>query len=218
MSSIEQARGPQDIPMSPRLDLVLGRLRSAAGVTTPAEIEVDTLRNVEGGIGVRFEDDLLAVFAAAVPALEDDHALKLSAVIPHTGALRESKTRGDLIGVGKLGARVYLCVEMGVARGGDTVLVEYDVDDKTCVRHGLIDWLEAVCARIGADGAQPQPVNPRVIHSMPESYTGRRVRHTIFGEGKVRTEIGDGPNKKVKAEFPGRGLKLMAARFLEFLD
>lgn len=218
MSSIERLRGPQDIPVGLRLATCLGRLRAAANITVAPELEVDRVREVEGAIGMRFADDLLAVFAAHIPVLRDDHAMALPSVIPHTGALREAKTRGDLIGVGTLSARVFLCIEMGAAADGGTALVEYDVDDKTTAHYSLIEWLETVCASTGANAVEPAPFAPRVIHSMPESYVGRRVRHKVFGEGKVLTEIGDGPNKKVKAEFPGRGLKLMAARFLEFLE
>jgi hypothetical protein len=217
MSSLEQPRGPHDIDIGPRLRVVLGRLRAAGQVTGSPEIQVDRLREVEGAVGIRFNADLLAVFAAAIPIIERDHEMKLSAVIPHTGSLREARARGDLIGVGRLSPRVFLCVEMGVA-SDDTTLIEYDVDDKTLDRHELVEWLEALCARVEADEVEPDELSPRVIHSMPESYVGRRVRHKLFGEGKVLTEIGDGPNKKVKAEFPGRGLKLLAARFVEFLE
>jgi DNA helicase-2/ATP-dependent DNA helicase PcrA len=48
--------------------------------------------------------------------------------------------------------------------------------------------------------------------------TGRRVRHATFGEGRVLSVQGAGPQAKLTVSFPVVGPKVVVARFLELLD
>jgi hypothetical protein len=93
------------------------------------------------------------------------------------------------------------------------------VDDRTSEQFLLSEWLRKQAASADAAAAAPAEFRARLTVPMPESsMSGRRVRHKKFGDGKALREIGDGPTRKVQADFPGWGLKLIQARFLEFLD
>jgi hypothetical protein len=48
----------------------------------------------------------------------------------------------------------------------------------------------------------------------------RKVRHPVFGEGKVESVQGEGDDRKIIARFPVYGLKkiLVRAVAMEFLD
>jgi hypothetical protein len=221
VSDLEQRRGPGALAIAPGLARALARLRAAAGVTGAPELAIDELRNVELAVGVRFEDDLLAVFAAAAPPLSTVHQMALARVVALTGALREHRVRGDLVGVGRADSTTFLCVDLrsGRSPSGTTELVLHDVESgRPHAILSLAAWIEERAAGCPDTDA---PFAPRVAPAMTESYnaaSARRVRHRVFGEGRVLSEHGDGPTRKVKADFPRAGLKLLQARFLEFLD
>jgi hypothetical protein len=194
-------------------------LRAAAAVTAEPTLAIDEVRNVELAVGMRFEDDLLAVFAAATPPLSTTHALVLAKVLGITGTLREHRVRGDLVGVGSADARTFLCVELHPRRGaGGTELVLHDVRDGRQRAVALADWIDERAAGCPDTDA---PFTPSIAPAMTESYhnpSARRVRHPVFGEGRVLAEFGSGSTRTVKADFARVGLKLLQARFLEFLD
>lgn len=188
-------------------------------MTAAPVLAIDEVRNVELAVGMRFEDDLLAVFAAATPPLSTTHALVLAKVVGMTGRLREHRVRGDLVGVGMGDAGTFLCVELHPRRGSDgTQLVRHDIHgggQRTVALAAWIDERAAGCPEAAA------PFAPCIAPAMTESYnnpSARRVRHPLFGEGRVLAESGSGPTRKVKADFARVGLKLLQARFLEFLD
>jgi hypothetical protein len=220
VSDLEQRRGPGPLAIAPALARALARLRAAAGVTAAPELAIEELRNVELAVGVRFEDDLLAVFAAAAPPLSTVHQLALANVVALTGALREHRARGDLVGVGRADPTTFLCVDLRSGRSptGTTELLVHDGESGRQHPLSLAAWIDERAAGCPATDA---PFAPRVAPAMTESYnaaSARRVRHRVFGEGRVLSEHGDGPTRKVKADFPRAGLKLLQARFLEFLD
>ncbi len=218
---IDKPRSPGELDLSDPVRASLAALRRAGGQTARAELELERVREVEAAVGMHLPDDLLGVFAAGVEHLEKRFRMSLGMVIGHTGALRDHRARGDLIGVGQIGPREYLCLDKGAPTTRDARLVIYDVDDKTGEDVRLADWL---AARLDTHGGATPPgdareFTPRLVQPMPESsMSGRRVRHPKFGEGKALREIGDGPNRKVQVDFPGWGLKLLQARFLEFLE
>jgi len=220
VSDLDERRGPGALTVPPGLARALARLRAAAGVTAEPELGVDELRNVELAVGMRFQDDLLAVFAAATPPLSTRHALALASVVGVTGALREHRVRGDLVGVGFADAGTFLCVELHRRGGGKgaTELVLHDRHDGRQRTVPLAAWIDERAAGCPDTDA---PFAPRVAPAMTESYndpSARRVRHPLFGEGRVLSESGTGPTRKVKADFARVGLKVLQARFLEFLD
>jgi hypothetical protein len=73
-----------------------------------------------------------------------------------------------------------------------------------------------VGARETAPGAEPryEPVDS------PVSGRPRKVRHPIFGEGKVESVEGEGADRKIIARFPVYGLKkiLVRAVAMEFFE
>jgi len=194
-------------------------LRAAAGVTAAPVLAIEEVRNVELAVGMRFADDLLAGIAAATPPLSTTHALVLARIVGTTGWLREHRVRGDLVGVGVADADTFMCVELHPRRGGDgTELVLHDVHGGRQRRVALAAWIDERAAGCPDTDA---PFAPSIAPAMTESYnapSARRVRHPLFGEGRVLSESGSGPTRKVKADFARVGLKILQARFLEFLD
>lgn len=209
---LEQRRQPGPFSIAADVAGLLAGLRAAAGVSTPAELDIDRLREVEAAVGMRFGNDLLAVFACGVPALVEALEIRVGLVLGHTGELRRRRARGDLIAFGAARG-LFHCVEKREVPRERTEVVEYDADGGGERRMDLADWLRE-------RGAEPgtEPFTPTLAARMPESYQGRTVRHKVFGEGKLLSESGSGPTRKVKVDFPGVGLKLLQARFLEFPD
>jgi len=60
---------------------------------------------------------------------------------------------------------------------------------------------------------------PRYEEVNPSARPGK-VRHPVFGEGKVESVLGEGADRKIIARFPVYGLKkiLVRAVAMEFLD
>jgi hypothetical protein len=207
---IDQPRTTGALTVSRDIATALARLRGGAGVTARPELDLERVREVEAAFGSHLPDDVLAVFAADVPVLRDRHKMTIGSVVGHTGELREHRAPGDLIGVGQIARRTVVCAQKN-ADG----LVSYDLDDRSSEPFDLAGWLTGLAA--GATG--DDSYQPALVAAQPEStMSGRRVRHKVFGDGKLLSESGTGPNRKVKVDFPGRGLKLLQARFLEFLD
>ncbi len=209
-----------------RLRAVLGRLREIEGVTEPGRLEVEAVRDVDRGLGWRLPDDLLAVFAARLRFLEEQRDLSLAKVIGHTGKVRALGAPGDVIGVGKLPDRRWLCLKKGAQPGEGTLLFVLDLEEEGTERVSLVEWLEALLRereeleRPAASVPAPDETEfaPALVRSPPAGSPGNRVRHKVFGEGVVLKEVGSGPARKAKVDFPGKGLKLIQARFLEWLE
>lgn len=205
-------RAPGELSLSPAVRAALAALRRRAGVRAPAELDLPRVREIETAFAIRLPDDLLAVFAAGVPELAAGCGMTLSGVVAHTGALRDAGAAGDLVGVGRDGAE-FLCISK---RTPGNPLVRWSPEGGGVRPFSLADWLTERAAGLDPGGEE---LLVRVMPSQPEStLAGRRVRHKQFGEGRALKEIGTGPDRKVQVDFPGRGLKLLQARFLEFLD
>jgi hypothetical protein len=219
---LEQRRKPGPIAIAAELRAAIAELRARAGVTAPADLDLDALRDVETAVGMRFGDDVLALLAAGLPQLRGALGWRLEMVVAHTGALRAAGARGDLVGLGRRGSLHY-CVEKREVPGPSTELHLHDADERAGSRMPLAAWVERLLAEARAAGGtvdcEADAFRPRLVARVLESTaTGRRVRHRVFGEGAVLAESGTGADRKVKAEFPGHGLKHLAARFVEFLD
>ena len=197
--------------MSPPVRTALAALRRRAGVTGPAELDLPRVREIETAFAIRLPDDLLAVFAAQVPELAVACGMTLSGVVAHTGALRDAGAAGDLVGVGR-DRGDFLCISKRT-KGNPLVRWSHDTGVQP---FSLTDWLATRAAGLEASGEE---LRVSILPSQPEStLAGRRVRHKQFGEGRALKEIGTGPDRKVQVDFPGRGLKLLQAKFLKFLD
>jgi len=206
-------RAPGALPVSPAVRRALSGLRRRAGVHAPAELELPRVREIETAFAIRLPDDLLAVFACGVAELNSGCGMTLGGVVAHTGALRELGAPGDLVGVGRERPGTFLCI---AKRGVASPLVRWSVDGGGLEPVVLADWL---AARAGDPPPGADELRVQILPSRPEStLAGRRVRHKVFGDGRALREIGTGPDRKVQVDFPGRGLKLLQARFLEFLD
>ncbi len=217
MADARRTTGP--IEPSDPTRRVLAALREQEQAPLRPELLLQNLADVEMAFAARFSDDLLAVWAAAVPWLSDTHKLTVTGVIGLTGALREHRVRGDLIGVGRWGD-LFLCVEKRQrvpAPGCELVIL--DPDDKTSETVALASWLSQRLEERGS--ASPRDVSafaPRIVRPLPAASSGKKVRHAKFGEGNVLREIGTGPLRKLQIDFPTFGLKMLQARFVEYLD
>ncbi len=85
----------------------------------------------------------------------------------------------------------------------------------------LVKWEGAPTAPMAAPRPPVRPGEPR--YEREESSAGgrpRRVRHPVFGEGKVESVEGEGADRKIIARFPVYGLKkiLVRAVAMEFYD
>ncbi|MBP2676741.1 MAG: UvrD/REP helicase [Deltaproteobacteria bacterium] len=81
-----------------------------------------------------------------------------------------------------------------------------------------VKWEDAPMA---APRAPVRPGEPRYEREEPSAGgRPRRVRHPVFGEGKVEAIEGDGADRKIIARFPVYGLKkiLVRAVAMEFFD
>jgi hypothetical protein len=213
---VPRTLGP--LAVSPELAQLLRMLRHRAAVSQQPEVDADRVRAVEIGVAFRFSDDLLAVYAAAVPLLTDKYHLRLDAVVAHTGELRDGHARGDLIGIGAASPQIKLCIEKKLHDPARTQLALYDVDTKTIETIDLLAWLHQRAGELPEAQSAAPPFVPVLVRVLPGGSSGRRVRHAAFGEGKVYVEIGTGPMRKVKVDFPGVGLKLLQSRLLEYLE
>lgn len=217
MSSLNETRRPGPIEPGAEVALVLAEHRAIAGIESSGELDIEAVRNAERGVGIRFEDDLLAVFAANVPMFSVEREMRLPLVVGHTGALREAGAPGDLIGVGREADGTCICVPMRARDGSGTVLHFFDPTSKRVERRvPLLEWLRGALGERSA--ADVEPFSPALVAPLLESQSGVRVHHAVFGEGRVLTETGSGPERKVKVDFPRVGLKLLQARFLEWPD
>jgi len=202
-------RAPRSLTIAPELARRLGATRAGHGITAEPLVNLDRLQDLEAALGITFEDDVLALFAAHVPALGAD----LAGVVAATGELREHGLPGDLIGLGTLDHGLFLCLTKRRQEPGRSELFEVDVIDG---RKRSLSALELVTLR-GCDGEAE--FAPRLYRPTPESTShGTRVRHKVFGEGRLLSEVGRGPERKCKVDFPGVGLKLLQGRFLDPVD
>ena len=218
------ARQAGELSVDEALRTRLAHLRFLQVVDALPELGVDAVRDAENAVGMRLPDALLAVFAAAIPWLKTEHGMTLPGVVGHTGAARSLGARGDLVAVARAGM-VFHCLEKGAPPEAELRLQRYDAADRSLSKTTLPAFLDAAIEAVRVQSLVPEfdpalvsTFRPRLVRPLPESAPGRRVRHRTFGEGKVLQEIGKGENRKVKVDFPGRGLKLLQARFLEYLD
>lgn len=213
------ARRNEDLEIPVDWGRRLAALRASAGVDDPAELDVDRVRDVEATIGARIPDPVLALTAAGVPWLADAIGLSLGRFPDHTARAREARAPGDFVGVAASpdGRRIY---GFRPGRGDDRIDV-FDADRRETNARSIDLWLEEMIEAHGggrSDPADATPLRARLVRAVLPEGPGERVRHRAWGEGKVLAEDGDGPTRKVKVDFPGQGLKVVQARFLEFLD
>jgi hypothetical protein len=205
-----------EIAVSDNVRGLLIGLRSATNTSAIPELELQQVVDIEMAFAIRFHDDLVATWAARIPVLKERHGLTAGAVVGHTGRLAALKVRGDYIGVGTTGGGLVLAIEKGATLDQ---LVVLEAGSGVVERIGLADWLAKLLEELGGASGQDPEFRPRLFRPEPMSNApGRRVRHAKFGDGKVLREIGEGPTRKVQVDFRRVGLKMLQARFLEYVD
>ncbi|PRP90724.1 DNA-dependent helicase II [Enhygromyxa salina] len=205
-----------DLELPRRLAELLGQLRASAGITAPAVLDVDRVRDVEAAMGTRLPDPVLALLCSGLPFLHDHLSVGLGEIPRHSVRARELHARGDLV---VFGADPDKHVFHGfvIAAADDRVAV-FDGGDRSLHSFSVVEWLtnQAELAQV-----QPSPAPPVVVSLVrapkPEP-EGRRVQHAKWGMGRLLAEQGSGPNRKIKVAFADVGVKTIVARFVEFLD
>jgi hypothetical protein len=207
------SRGPRPLVIEPELAAALAGCRAKYGADSDPRINLDRLQDVEAALAIHFEDDVLAVMAAGVERL----AARLDAVVAITGDLKAKKIPGDYVGLGEIEPGLYLCISKGRQSPGQSTVVLVDRDDGEKPRRFPV--LDYIRTQGGAEPGAADDFQAVMYRPAPESTRyGRRVLHKVFGEGSLLSEQGTGPKRKCKVDFPGHGLKLLQARFLEFPD
>ncbi len=227
-----ETRAPRKLVVEPGLAGVL------CNQCTTAQIDLGKLGPIEGTIGFRFADDILASFAAFhvssahVPSVDGATAgqpspvsplgelrFALGEVIGHTGRLREWGARGDLIGVA-VDDEVVWAIDKRLAVAGSTSLVSVT----RAIGAPIVGTPTPLLEFLKQTGARTDPGENRSFEAVlyrPTAISdapGRKVSHPTFGIGVAFTESGNGPTRKVKCDFPRVGLKVIQARFLTFHD
>lgn len=205
-----------DLAVSKPTRAILAGLREVAQVSAAPELELQKVVDVESAFAIRFHDDLVATWASKIPMLKERYGMTAGGVVGHTGGLRDLKVRGDYIGVARTGARTLLAIEKG---GAGDELVTLEGGEGVTGRSTLVDWLGARLNELGGAVVDDSDLRPRLFRPLPmKNAPGKMVRHAKFGDGKVLREIGDGPTRKVQVDFYSVGLKMLQARFLEYVD
>jgi hypothetical protein len=209
-------RRSETLEISEALARQLASLRGAS--TQPAELDVDRVRDVEATVGARIPDPVLAALAADIGWLREVLGCELGRLADHTARAREARAPGDLVGiaVSSDGRRIY---GFRPGRGDDRIDV-FNADTRSTTTTSLSAWLDEMRHAHGPapTEASAQPLVARLVRSLAPEGPGRRVLHKVWGIGRVLAEHGEGPTRKVKADFPKLGLKVVQARFLEFVD
>jgi DNA helicase-2/ATP-dependent DNA helicase PcrA len=93
--------------------------------------------------------------------------------------------------------------------GGGRVLGRWSRDE-----YSQVSWEDAQAATRAAEQARRAPVSPKPASAdAPPFKVGDRVRHAVFGEGRVVSCEGNGDEAKVTVAFPNIGVKRLVAGF-----
>lgn len=202
--------------MPPGLGERLGALRRQLGVEDAPDLDVDRVRDVEAGMGTRLPDPVLAILAAQLPFLSEELGVGLGEILRHSAQAREARARGDLVvfGANRAGT-VFHGFVIGAA---DDRIAVFDAGRRALDSFDVVHWLSARASEAGYESDGEGRFEPRLVRAAKPEPEGRRVRHKKWGVGRLLTEEGEGPNRKVKVAFQNDGIKTLAARFLEFVD
>jgi hypothetical protein len=212
-------RSPRTLEVATELSDVLHEFRSRGGADEECELNLDRLQDVEAAVGVEFQDDILALVAVRSSYLREKLGVDLARVVAHTGELRERGQRGDVVGIGRIDDTTFLCVEKREQSSASTELFLLDCRGGSRVGVALLAWLSSHVEELPSAGSSPAKDVARLVRPEAESTAaGVRVHHKIFGNGRALSERGTGDTRKVTVDFPGKGLKLLQGRFLEYLD
>ncbi|PRQ07575.1 hypothetical protein [Enhygromyxa salina] len=209
-------RRTEDLVIPAALAQLLGSVRAACGVATPAELDVDRVRDVEAAMGTRLPEPILALLAADLEFLRDGLRMDLGEINGHSAQARESRARGDLVVFGaEPGGHVFHGFLIGAP---DDRVAVFNTHGRSLQSFDVTTWLSDRVDQAGVEPAEAPPLQARLVRAAPKLPEGRRARHHKWGVGRVMTEEGTGPTRKVKIVFPEVGVKAVVARFLEFLD
>lgn len=208
-------RRTQPLVLSEPLARLLSALRSVSRSEAPAELDIDHVRAVEATVGCRLPDPVLAILAAKLGPFVETFAIGLGEIPRHTRAAGEARARGDLIVFG---------VEPGEVFHGFLIGAE-DSRISTYRRRGAqlssvedLEWLRQHSAIWCPEPPSAEPLAVRLVRAPKPEPEGPRVRHKKWGVGQLMTSEGSGERRKIKVAFPSVGLKVLNARFVEFLD
>jgi DNA helicase-2/ATP-dependent DNA helicase PcrA len=188
----------------------LEKMTLAAEENGGEESEAVRLMTLHNAKGLEFD----AVFLAG---LEDG-------LLPHSRSLDsnaelEEERRLFYVGLTRARERAFLSLArrrnlFGLFR--DTVPSRFLYD----LPASLVRWEGAPISAAPAPAPQQRHAEIRYEEEEPSGRKHRRVRHPVFGEGRIEAVEGEGPDRKIIARFPVYGLKkiLVRAVAMEFYD
>lgn len=209
-------RRTEPLVISDPLARLLGALRAATGGESPAELDVDRVRDIEATVGSRLPDPVLAILAAKIEPLVDELGLGLGEIPRHTRRAIEARARGDLIvfGVGP-GGHVFHGFLIGA---DDDRIASYETRRSRLSSLDTVAWLRQQTEGSYSPLPSAEALEARLVRAAKPEPEGQRVLHAKWGVGRLLKEEGRGDRRKVKVAFPNIGLKTINARFVEFLD
>lgn len=206
----------QPLNISSALAQLLGSLRAACASEGPAQLEVERVRSVEATMGCRLPDPVLAILAAKLGPLSEELDMGLGEIPRHTRSAKEARARGDLIVVGiDPSDEAFHGFLIGA---DDTRIATYRRRGQRLSSLDDVDWLRQHCATWCPSPEGGEPLSAQLVRAPKPEIEGERVRHKKWGIGQLMTSEGSGDRRKIKVAFPSVGLKVLNARFVEFLD
>ncbi len=251
MSTTTNARTPRPLEPSQGLLRVLDKCNGATvtgldGARRAApEVSLATLNRIEGELGVRLDDDVLAVIAIGDPlirllsGIEDVNSIA-DAADEHPApegyrciAIVYSDPVGELVAEAHGAAYHYLAAPCSPGQEQGQLLVctdgDWDGAEETTLADFVDQQLHQACSgewedhvTLGGEGEPRELEVPATLvagHALelPDVPVGDRVSHPKFGVGEVVERSGEGDQEKVRVRFADRERTLLA-RFVSPAD
>jgi len=209
--------------ITPDLRRVLAQARHARGIVTPPELLLDSVQDVERALGGAIPDPLLAVCAATGRSLGTlvDLTRMVGAYYDANRTRDWKRTTGfaHVAFDGDYSDEGPLCTPLG----GSAEIVWWFLRKgsgslPTFVVEGEAPFVSYVRWKYGIAGDAPEAggeLYPRLVVPAPVAKPERRVRHAVFGDGRVVEEI---PPDKLLVDFGANGVKKLLTRVLTPID
>ncbi len=233
LAALKALRGDEDTPAPTPLEAFLAALAVLGDADTPGGDERVSLMTLHAAKGLEFDAVFIVgleerVFPTA-RALDDEEAIAEERRLCYVGITRARQRvhlslarQRALFGELKLNPPSRFLLELPAEHtlGLDAILPPERARPEPARREGR--WIDR--DELPAyDDERPRPP-PRLVppsrpaERAPTGPSGARVRHPKFGEGRVLSSRGSGPDAKLTVSFASVGPKVVVARFLEPLD
>lgn len=211
------------VPIADDFARVLANIRRHRGLTAPPELDLKSVREMEAAFVGPLPDELLAVWAALGRSLGSIDELTRTVGEFYRGmemrdwrrdsgfrhvAFDEYNEEGPLVTPLDGSGRIEWWFLRKASGSPPAFVVE---GERPFVSYCRWKWGAA-----GLDlDAAVEPIAPRLVLAAAKMKTERRVRHAVFGEGRVLEELAP---DKLLVDFGANGVKKLLARVLVAID